>query len=150
MDDPDHSAPQDQPELVKLVARIAVAWLNNPSHQIAADEVPSLIECIHEGLATLHADGHVTSNAAQAASPEHIPAVSVAESLASKDYILSMIDGKPYKALRRHVAAYGLTPEEYRARYRLNPTYPMVAENHSATRRQLAERIGLGAMRKKT
>ncbi len=28
-----------------------------------------------------------------------------------------MIDGKPYKTLRRHLSTHGLTPEEYRARY---------------------------------
>ena len=32
---------------------------------------------------------------------EHTPAVTVRKSLASKDHIISMIDGKPYKTLRR-------------------------------------------------
>ncbi len=60
-----------------------------------------------------------------------------------------MIDGKPYKSLRLHLAAYGLTPEEYRTRYHLKPTYPMVAENYSAARRQIAIRMGLSELRKK-
>lgn len=145
MDDPDHSASQDQLDLIEFVTRIAVAWLDNPSHQISADEVPILIERIHDGLAGVQ----LASDVAGGPPTEHIPAVTIRKSLASKDHILSMIDGKPYKALRRHLAAHGLTPEEYRTRYRLSPTYPMVAESHSATRRQLAERIGLGTMRKK-
>jgi predicted transcriptional regulator len=39
------------------------------------------------------------------------PAASVRKSLANQDHILSLIDGKPYKTLRRHLAGHGLTPE---------------------------------------
>jgi predicted transcriptional regulator len=73
------------------------------------------------------------------------PAVSVRKSLASKDHILSMIDGKPYKTLRRHLTTHGLTPEEYRSRYKLKPDYPMVAEAYSEQRRAMAKKIGLGS-----
>jgi predicted transcriptional regulator len=134
--------------VLEVVTRIAVAWLNNPSHRIEAVELPMLIQRIHEGVEAISVDAGVHMHAAPERL-EHIPAVSVEESLASKDHIVSMIDGKPYKALRRHAATHGLTPEQYRARYRLHPSYPMVAENHSASRRQLAKRIGLGMMRKK-
>jgi predicted transcriptional regulator len=140
----------DQYPLTKLVTKVAVAWLTNPSHQLAADEVPALIGRIYDGLAALQAGAGEGDRIDRLTDLEYIPAVTVEESLASKDHILSMIDGKPYKALRRHVAAYGLTPQQYRERYRLHPTYPMVAENHSATRRELARRIGLSEMRKKS
>ena len=132
----------DQNPLAELVTKVAVAWLSNPSHQLAADEISALIERIYEGLAAFQAKAGQGHRAIWAPGLEYIPAVTVEESLASKDHVLSMIDGKPYKALRRHVAAYGLTPQQYRERYRLHPTYPMVAENHSATRRELARRIG--------
>jgi predicted transcriptional regulator len=56
-----------------------------------------------------------------------------------------MIDGKPYKTLRRHLSTNGLTPEEYRARYNLKPDYPMVAPSYSEARRAMAHKIGLGA-----
>ena len=55
-----------------------------------------------------------------------------------------MIDGKPYKTLRRHLATNGLTPDQYRERYGLKPDYPMVAENYSESRRAMAKQIGLG------
>ena len=55
-----------------------------------------------------------------------------------------MIDGKPYKTLRRHLSTHGLTPEEYRRRYRLKPDYPMVSESYSNQRREMAKKIGLG------
>jgi predicted transcriptional regulator len=75
---------------------------------------------------------------------EHAPAVSVRKSLSSKDHIISMIDGKPYKMLRRHIGMHGLTPETYRERYNLRSDYPMVAENYAKQRRELAVKIGLG------
>ena len=75
---------------------------------------------------------------------EYTPAVTARKSLASKDHIISMIDGKPYKTLRRHLATHGMTPAEYRERYGLKPDYPMVAENYSESRRAMAKKIGLG------
>jgi len=72
------------------------------------------------------------------------PAVTSRKSLASDDHIISMIDGKPYKTLRRHLAGHGLTPETYRERYGLKADYPMVAKNYSESRRAMAKKIGLG------
>lgn len=56
-----------------------------------------------------------------------------------------MVDGKPYKTLRRHLATHGMTPESYRERYNLKSDYPMVAPNYSEQRRAMAHKIGLGA-----
>lgn len=55
-----------------------------------------------------------------------------------------MIDGKPYKTLRRHLSTHGLTDVQYRERYNLRPDYPMVSENYSLARREMAQKIGLG------
>ena len=55
-----------------------------------------------------------------------------------------MIDGKPYKTLRRHLSTNGLTPEQYRERYNLKADYPMVAPAYSEARRAMAKKIGLG------
>ena len=77
--------------------------------------------------------------------PDHdyVPAVSLEESLADPDHIISMIDGKPYKLLRRHLMHHGLTPETYRLRYRLPSDYPMVSATYIAKRRDIAARFGL-------
>ena len=83
-----------------------------------------------------------------AAAPEYKPKVSIDESLASPDHILSLIDGKPYKALKRHLSAHGLTPAEYRGRYGLPANYPIVARGYSAARREVALKLGLGGKRK--
>jgi predicted transcriptional regulator len=92
----------------------------------------------------------VQSSVAEQEAPEaeHVPAVSVRKSLASKDHIISLIDGKPYKTLRRHLSKHGLTPDDYRQRYGLKPDYPMVAPAYAETRRELATKIGLGRKRK--
>jgi predicted transcriptional regulator len=60
------------------------------------------------------------------------------------DYLVSLEDGKQYKALKRHLTRIGLTPAEYRAKWGLPNDYPMVAPNYAAVRSALAKSIGLG------
>jgi predicted transcriptional regulator len=72
------------------------------------------------------------------------PAVTARKSLASPDHIISMLDGKKYKTLRRHLTTNGLTPEQYRERFNLKADYPMVAASYSEARRAMAKKIGLG------
>lgn len=126
--------------LLELVADITVAWLSNPKTTIPATDLPAVIGTIHGALSGLSAP----AEAAPAAQAEYTPAVTVRRSLASKDHVISLIDGKPYRTLRRHLAAHGLTPEQYRERYNLKPDYPMVSENYAIMRRDLAKKIGLG------
>jgi len=130
---------------VELATELTIAWLSNPNTRATADEVPAFLAKMHQAvneLATPAASGEPEAGETTA---EYTPAVSVRKSLASKDHIISMIDGKPYKTLRRHLSTHGLTPEEYRARYNLKADYPMVAANYSEQRRAMAHKIGLGA-----
>lgn len=127
---------------VELATELTIAWLSNPNTRASADDVPAFLHKMHEAVSNLAAAPTAEEPAEPAA--EYTPAVSVRKSLASKDYIVSMIDGKPYKTLRRHLAGHGLTPEQYRDRYNLRSDYPMVAENYSQARRDMAKRIGLG------
>jgi predicted transcriptional regulator len=107
-----------------------------------SDDVPAFIAATHAAIAAL---GAAPAEVAPAeAEVEHTPMVSSRKSLGSKDHIISMIDGKPYKTLKRHLSGHGLTPEQYRERYKLPAAYPMVADNYSAARREMAKRIGLG------
>lgn len=75
------------------------------------------------------------------------PAVSVEESLASDDYIVSMIDGRPYRSLTRHIARYGMAPADYRRCFGLDEDYPMIAASYSERRRALALSAGFGSRR---
>ena len=132
--------------LVKLAAELTIAWLGNANNRVSADEVPAFLRAMHQTVSELSADtpAEVPEEQPQVSAEEFAPAVTVRKSLASKDHIISMIDGKRYKTLRRHLSTHGMTPEQYRERYKLKPDYPMVAENYSAARRDMAKKIGLG------
>ena len=41
---------------------------------------------------------------------------------------------------------YNMTPEEYRAKWKLPADYPMVAPNYAQARSEMAKRIGLGRL----
>ena len=127
---------------VELAIELTIAWLGNPNTRTSAEDVPAFIGKMHETVVQLLGSGETAPVAEPQA--DYTPAVSARKSLASKDHIISMIDGKPYKTLRRHLATNGMTPAEYRERYGLKPDYPMVAENYSESRRAMAKKIGLG------
>jgi len=131
---------------VELAAELTIAWLGNQNNRVSAEDVPAFLRTMHATVTELAGGSSAAAEAAEVAAPEEefAPAITVRKSLASKDHIISMIDGKPYKTLKRHLSGHGLTPEQYRQRYNLRPDYPMVAENYSAARREMAHRIGLG------
>lgn len=133
---------ENEPQTLEMAVRLTMAWLGNPNSRIEPEDLPRFVSAMHATIAGLA--GTSGGEGRGEPSAEFAPAVSVEESLASKDYIISMIDGRPYKMLRRHLSRHGLTPEEYRKRYNLPPDYPIVAESYSAKRRKLAKQIGLG------
>jgi predicted transcriptional regulator len=132
---------------VELATELTIAWLCNQNNRVAAEDVPAFLRSMHATVTEVAEGGTAQTDAIEepTATADYTPAVSVRKSLASKDHIISLIDGKPYKTLRRHLATNGLTPEEYRARYNLKSDYPMVAPNYSEARRAMAHKIGLGA-----
>ena len=131
---------------VELATELTIAWLGNQNNRVAAEDVPAFLRTMHATVTELASGSTGAGEGAEAApaEPEYTPAVTARKSLASKDHIISMIDGKPYRTLRRHLSTHGLTPEEYRRRYNLKSDYPMVAENYSTQRREMAKKIGLG------
>ncbi|WP_413716363.1 MucR family transcriptional regulator [Sphingomonas sp. R1] len=137
---------------VELATELTVAWLTNHNNRINADEVPEFLRTMHRTITELSSGSRQAEPEREesVATAEFTPAVSVRKSLASKDHIISMIDGKPYRTLRRHLSTHGLTPEEYRERYNLRADYPMVAPSYSEARRAMAHKIGLGAKGRKS
>jgi predicted transcriptional regulator len=129
---------------IELATEITVAWLANPNNRVAAEDVPTFLRTMHATLNALSSDAPGEAGSDDTAAEEFTPAVTARKSLASKDHIISMIDGKPYKMLKRHLSIHGLTPDQYRQRYNLKADYPMVAENYASMRRDLAKKIGLG------
>jgi len=77
------------------------------------------------------------------------PAVSIHQSI-TPDYLICLEDGKQFKSLNVHLAAIGLTPDQYRAKWKLPPDYPMLAPNYAAQRSTLGRQMGLGQAQAKT
>jgi predicted transcriptional regulator len=124
--------------LVELTADIVSAHVSNNSVQVS--DLPTLIQNVHTALAGL--GGRESTPEAK---PE--PAVSVRASV-KPDHLICLEDGKKLKMLKRHLMThYGMTPEQYRAKWGLPADYPMVAPNYAEQRRSLAKKIGLGTKR---
>ena len=123
-----------------IAREITVAWLSNPNVNAAASDVPAFLKAMHETISQL-SSGATTQTPDEPA--EFVPAVPVRSSV-KPDYIISLIDGRKFKTLKRHLALQGLTPEAYRERYGLKSDYPMVAPSYSEHRREVARKLGLG------
>lgn len=140
----------DRSNNVDLATNLTLAWLGNPNVRANSEDATGFLKDIHSTLASL-APGSSDGSGGQVANVDgskavglYEPAVTVRKSLASKDRIISLIDGKPYSTLKRHLSTHGLTPDQYRERYGLKPDYPMVAPAYAEKRRALAKKIGLG------
>jgi predicted transcriptional regulator len=122
-------------DLLTLTSDIVASHVSN--NTVAVGDLPQLIENVYTSLARL--------GAKEAQLEEKLePAVSIRTSV-KPDYIICLEDGMKLKTLKRHLmSAFGMTPDEYRAKWGLPTDYPMVAPNYAEARRQLALSIGLG------
>ncbi len=141
MPDSANDANQRQEMLMELTADVVAAYVSNNSVPVA--DLAALIASVHSTLAKVGA----------VAEPEPVvekqkPAVNPKKSITDA-YIICLEDGKPFKSLKRHLMThYGLTPEQYREKWDLDPGYPMVAPNYAKARSNLARSMGLGRKRK--
>jgi len=127
-------APQD--DLLRMTAEVVAAYLANNS--MPATQIPDVINTVYGSLSKL--DGNVASVRARAPKAP----VAIRKSV-MPDYIVCLEDGKKLKMLKRHLrTVYGMSPEEYRAKWGLPADYPMVAPNYSRQRSAFAKKIGLG------
>lgn len=124
----------EQPELARLTVELLSAYVAN--NTVPKEELAGLIESTRAALSGVSSDLRIAK--------DHTPAVSIQDSLASPEHIVSLIDGKPYKTLKRHLGNNGLTADEYKARYNLPADYPLVAPSYSEHRRRVAKDMGLG------
>jgi predicted transcriptional regulator len=126
----------EQDEMVQLTAEIVSAYVSN--NKVSPGDLGKLIEDVHAALQ--RAPGGPEEPPAE---PRE-PAVPIKRSV-TPDYIISLEDGRKFKSLKRHLKnTYGLTPEEYRAKWGLPRDYPMVAPNYAKARSDLAKTMGLG------
>jgi predicted transcriptional regulator len=138
--DPSQVRREDQVDLVALTADIVSAYVSN--NRVPPAEMPALLSSVHAAVAGLG------SAPAVDAGPEKPTPAQIRKSI-KPDGLISFIDGKSYKTLKRHLTGNGMTIEQYRERFGLPRDYPSTAASYSEQRSALAKSLGLGQQRRK-
>jgi predicted transcriptional regulator len=126
-------------DLLALTAQIVSAHVTK--NQVEVGDLPALIRNVFTTLTGLGEAPQATQ--AEAAKP----AVSAARSVFNT-HIICMECGKKMTMLKRHLMTeHGLSIDQYRTKYSLPGTYPMVAPDYAKTRSSLAKQMGLGKSR---
>ncbi|MBN9074346.1 MAG: MucR family transcriptional regulator [Rhizobiales bacterium] len=126
--------------LIELTADVVAAYVSN--NPVPISELPSLISDVYAAL------GRVGGTPEVVVAEKQKPAVNPKRSV-HDEYIVCLEDGKKFKSLKRHLMThYNMTPDQYREKWGLDASYPMVAPNYAAARSQLAKKMGLGRKRK--
>jgi predicted transcriptional regulator len=126
---------------IELAAEVVAAYVSN--NPVPKSDLPDLILAVHSSLEKLGSE----PERALAQADAKPPAVTIRRSV-TPDYLICLEDGKRFKSLRRHLRLHGLTPEQYREKWKLPSDYPMVAPKYAAHRSALARKMGLGQKRK--
>jgi predicted transcriptional regulator len=123
-------------ELLRMTADVVAAYVSN--NTLPTTQLAEVINAVYNSLKSLEG---------QSAEPQPgplKPAVPIRKSVTA-DYLICLEDGKKLKMLKRHLrSTYGMTPDEYRAKWGLPMDYPMVAPNYAEQRSEFAKKIGLG------
>jgi predicted transcriptional regulator len=126
-------------DILRMAVDVVSAYLGHNS--LSSSQIPEIIQTVFSSLQQLGEHGPGGRGEASK------PAVPIKKSL-TPDYLICLEDGKKMKMLKRHLMTdHKLTPDQYRARWGLPSTYPMVAANYAKTRSALAKKIGLGQKR---
>lgn len=137
----DEHRPQDP--LVTLTANIVAAYVQK--HVVPTAGLGDLISGVHDALRNTRQPRQVPAQ--ELISEKQKPAVPVRKSI-TDEFIICLEDGQPYRSLKRHLGAkYGMTPEQYRAKWGLPDDYPMVSPAYARKRSDLARSLGLGLKR---
>lgn len=133
-------SPRLSSTLAELTSEVVVSFVAR--NAVPTSEVTALIATVHGAFADLMAPRPDVP-----VQPLK-PAVPIRKSVTDA-HIVSLEDGRPYKTLVRHLAKFGMTPADYRAKWSLPANYPMTSPAYSRARSALAKEMGLGALRRK-
>lgn len=126
-----------------LVARIIAAYVSN--NPVSPAELLGLMHSVRDfimGMGPARASGAPSIRLALGEAGE--PAVPIAESV-TPEYIICLEDGARCKILKRYLRSrFGMSPEQYRRRWNLPDSYPMVAPAISQARSLAAKKMQLG------
>lgn len=117
---------------IELTSQLVTAYVSKQF--ISQVDLINLIKFIHSELLELRTK-------TRSSPPLRLSTSSEVAASIQLDRLISFIDGKAYKSLKRHLTAYGLTPDEYRRRYGLPKDYPMVAPRYAELRSRIAKQI---------
>jgi len=121
-------------QIIELTAQIVSAHVS--AHGVSAEQILGLIREVHQALSTA---GQTPVEAIKAE-----PAVDPKKSV-FVDHIVCLDCGGSLKILKRHLdTEHQMTPDEYRLKWGLPSSYPMVAAEYAETRSKLAKESGLG------
>lgn len=132
-------------EITGHAADIVADYVAN--NKISPEQVQTLIRDVYQALSALGTSDPIEARADSHVAPK--PTAAQIRKSITPEAIVSFIDGKPYKMLKRHLTTQGFTPETYRSTFGLPKDYPVTASNYSAARSKLAKDIGLGATGRK-
>ena len=123
-----------------LFARIIAAYVSN--NKVSPDELPKIMRQVRDFLASIDRAKQPKAQAPMLLASA--PAVPIQESVQA-DFIICLEDGAKCKILKRYIKTrYGLSPEQYRLRWKLPESYPMVAPAISQSRSEAAKKMSLG------
>jgi len=121
---------------LELTSRIVAAYLSR--NVVPTGDLRHLIQQTYASL------GGTSLPQTESTTEEQRPAVSIKKSV-TDEFIVCLEDGGKFKSLKRHVMTkYGLTPEQYREKWKLPADYPMTAPSYARQRSELARATGLG------
>jgi predicted transcriptional regulator len=140
MDESPSVSASEQTDVIELTTEIVAAYVSNNS--VRSADLPDLLAEVHRALSGLRGTSASAEPKVEKATPAQI------RKSITPDALISFIDGKPYKTLKRHLTGAGLTFEEYRERFGLPRDYPTTAANYSAMRAEFARNAGLGTQRR--
>lgn len=132
---------ENQNTLINSTARIVAAMIEKKNTTL--DELGTLVNTVFHTLkqTQINSGSSLTTTVSM---PTRAPAVPIEESV-QEDYIVCLEDGKQLQMLKRHLkTVYRLSIAEYKARWNLPASYPVVAPSYAKRRSAIAREIGLG------
>ena len=122
-------------KLIELTTGIVASYVEH--NNLSVHELPNLIKNVHSALSGVDAPE------APAEETVKLTPAQIRKSV-TEDALISFVDGKKYRTLKRHLTTHGLTFAEYKAKFGLPKDYPSVAPSYSAQRSAMAKALGLG------
>ena len=120
--------------ILSLAAQVVSAHV--AKNAVSPEDLPQLIKDVHRALANA---GQATVEPLRGE-----PAVAIKKSVTAA-HLVCLDCGKHFSMLKRHLTTdHQLTPEQYRQKWNLPQSYPIVAPDYAKTRSALAKKIGLG------